>query len=312
MLGHLGLLCVAFHFVGIERSLKAPRRRTVPPTTSYGSREGELLRALAAIRHLTYFLPVARLSSTDYCGILDVLGAATESDSHEPFPQPLLEQLAHLIPCQLVSYGDYDPARGHRGPPFSSFPTDSPGLSPPALQAWAALRHTDPLLPRTAGAAQPLRISDVLTRRQWHEHPLYRAFEPAERVEHMLRVWLVGPGGVVGGFDFDRGTRDFSERDRLVLQTLAPHLLRIRQLVSRVRDRAEGSVPQVLTRREHEVLSLVAGGLTNRQIAARLSVAPGTVRKHLDNVYAKLGVPGRAAAVAVTGVKPFRGEGDRV
>jgi DNA-binding CsgD family transcriptional regulator len=68
----------------------------------------------------------------------------------------------------------------------------------------------------------------------------------------------------------------------------------------------------MLTRREHEVLSLVAGGLTNPQIAARLSVAPGTVRKHLDNVYAKLGVPGRAAAVAVTGVKPFRGEGDRV
>jgi DNA-binding CsgD family transcriptional regulator len=278
---------------------------------SYASREKNSFVRVAAIRHLTYLPPVTRLSSTDYCGILDVLSAATESHGPEPFPQPLLEQLAHLIPCQLVSYGDYDPARGHRGPPFSTFPAESPGLSPQALQAWTALRHTDPLLPRTARAAQPLRISDVLTRRQWHEHPLYRAFAPAERVEHMLRVWLVGPGGVVGGFDFDRGTRDFSERDRLVLQTLAPHLLRIRRLTSRAPDRAEGSVPQMLTRREREVLSLVAGGLTNRQIAARLSVAPGTVRKHLDNVYAKLDVPGRAAAVAVTGAKPFRGEGDR-
>ena len=80
----------------------------------------------------------------------------------------------------------------------------------------------------------------------------------------MLRVWLVGPGGVVGSFDFDRGTRDFSERDRLVLQTLAPHLVRIRQLAARAPDRAEGSVPQMLTQREREVLSLVAGRLTNR------------------------------------------------
>ncbi len=54
-----------------------------------------------------------------------------------------------------------------------------------------------------------------------------------------------------------------------------------------------------LTAREREVLRLVAAGLTNSEIAGTLFIATGTVRKHLDNVYARLGVGNRAAAVAV-------------
>jgi DNA-binding CsgD family transcriptional regulator len=53
-----------------------------------------------------------------------------------------------------------------------------------------------------------------------------------------------------------------------------------------------------LTAREHEVLALVALGKTNAEIARLLWLAPGTVRKHLENVYAKLGVHTRTAAVA--------------
>jgi DNA-binding NarL/FixJ family response regulator len=41
----------------------------------------------------------------------------------------------------------------------------------------------------------------------------------------------------------------------------------------------------------------VAGGLTNGQISRRLGVSEGTVRKHLENIYAGLQVSSRAAAV---------------
>ena len=61
---------------------------------------------------------------------------------------------------------------------------------------------------------------------------------------------------------------------------------------------------ELLTTREGEVLELVAAGLTNAGIAERLWISPGTVKKHLDNVYAKLGVTNRAAAVAA---RPGRG-----
>ena len=52
------------------------------------------------------------------------------------------------------------------------------------------------------------------------------------------------------------------------------------------------------TRREQQVLTLVARGLTSGQIARRLLITERTVRKHLDSVYRNTGLPGRAAVAA--------------
>ena len=57
--------------------------------------------------------------------------------------------------------------------------------------------------------------------------------------------------------------------------------------------------PQLgLTARETEVLQLVGRGLTNKEAARMLGVRVSTVRKHLENVYAKLAVGTRTAALA--------------
>ncbi|HAG99141.1 MAG TPA: hypothetical protein DCL75_09855 [Ktedonobacter sp.] len=53
-----------------------------------------------------------------------------------------------------------------------------------------------------------------------------------------------------------------------------------------------------LTRREQEVLRLVAEGHTDREVAEILVISPRTVNRHLSNMYIKLDVPGRAGAVA--------------
>ena len=55
---------------------------------------------------------------------------------------------------------------------------------------------------------------------------------------------------------------------------------------------------QPLSPRELEVLELVAAGTTNREAAVRLFISEATVKSHLLNIYAKLGVNDRAAAVA--------------
>ncbi|MBB6034128.1 ATP-binding protein [Phytomonospora endophytica] len=54
-----------------------------------------------------------------------------------------------------------------------------------------------------------------------------------------------------------------------------------------------------LTPREHDVLALLATGLSNRQIAAALHISPSTAGVHVSNILAKLGVPTRTAAAAV-------------
>ncbi|MEV1174062.1 response regulator transcription factor [Nonomuraea sp. NPDC049784] len=66
------------------------------------------------------------------------------------------------------------------------------------------------------------------------------------------------------------------------------------RLITKVR--APG--PEPLSQRELEVLALVAAGTTNRDAAARLFISEATVKTHLLNIYTKLGVGDRAAAVA--------------
>ena len=54
-----------------------------------------------------------------------------------------------------------------------------------------------------------------------------------------------------------------------------------------------------LTEREREVLALMVEGLNNTQIAAKLTVSPSTIKSHVSNILAKLGVASRTEAVTL-------------
>jgi ATP/maltotriose-dependent transcriptional regulator MalT len=58
------------------------------------------------------------------------------------------------------------------------------------------------------------------------------------------------------------------------------------------------ALPAGLTQREAEVLRLVVGGLTNKEIATELFLSPKTVSRHLSNIFTKIGVSSRASATA--------------
>jgi DNA-binding NarL/FixJ family response regulator len=57
------------------------------------------------------------------------------------------------------------------------------------------------------------------------------------------------------------------------------------------------SAEALLTPREHEILKLIAKGLSNRAAATTLGLSPSTVRTHLEHIYAKLEVSNRTEAV---------------
>jgi len=69
------------------------------------------------------------------------------------------------------------------------------------------------------------------------------------------------------------------------------------RLTEREHRRREQPLVEPLSARELEVLALVAEGLSNREIGERLFITPGTVKNHVSNVLAKLGVRDRTQAV---------------
>jgi len=247
------------------------------------------------IRRSTYLRTVARLSGSDYRGILEFVHAAGEVGGSDPFPERVLARLRELVPCDTVSYGDFD-RDGHvwrTGVRYSGEPRA--GVTPAIHEAHARLAYQYPYRPWSPGARRPLRWSDLLSRHEWHALDLYwEVCRPLDG-EYELELWLATPDGIAGGFAFDSLKRDFSERDKLVLDTLQPHLVQLwRNAAARQR---ESKSLAMLTPREREILLWVARGKSNREIASVLYLAPGTVRKHLDNVYDKLGVSNRAGAV---------------
>jgi DNA-binding CsgD family transcriptional regulator len=160
--------------------------------------------------------------------------------------------------------------------------------------AIAALVPSWPLADEKGVPTEPRMLRDFFSARELSRNPWHVEVTLARGVEHELKLWLSAPAGTIRAFYLQRGPdqRDFGERDRAVLTLLRPHLASIRERWGR-RHR-----PTALTAREHLIVDLVATGMTNKEVAAELYLSPITVKNHLENIMAKLGVHTRTAAVA--------------
>ena len=76
-------------------------------------------------------------------------------------------------------------------------------------------------------------------------------------------------------------------------------LVRLRNLLHRRSSPESERFARRLTRREHEVLALMADGLQHQQIAAKLFISPKTVGSHVEHILRKLGAHSRAQAIAI-------------
>jgi len=234
----------------------------------------------------------ARLGPRDLDHALAVVAEAASSEGAQPFELPVIERLLGLIPADRAGYVEY------RRPRFDIYKVEQPFVDIwrsdylRALVKWWPLRDG----PGWASTEQAVKLSDLLTRKQRLRNPWYLEAMRPRSAEREMKVWLPAPDGITRCFWVERGpdSSDFDERDRAVLTVLRPYLSAIRERWERRFRPAT-----LLTRRETEILQLVREGLTNREIAARLFVSAGTVRTHLENVFEKLDVHTRTAAVAL-------------
>jgi DNA-binding CsgD family transcriptional regulator/PAS domain-containing protein len=347
------------------------------------------------------------LDQEDFVGVLDLVRAVGQARDPDEFLRVALHGVMELVPCPVASINEINPMADR-----VIFWVEPASFRPPegASEALADLSGEHPLIRHAAetgdGSAQ--RISDFWTQAEFHASALYRLVYEPMGVEYQISVTLPAPKPVVLGLALSREDRDFSERDRTVLNLARPHLAqawrsareqeRLRGLVdaandavaqegagmvvlwdppveltpgalvtvyrffgrpspasplpSRVekwvaaqRDRLEederldvmrplsaevagrrctlrylppqaghpgailvgtqGNQPSGrsfealgLSAREAEIVRWVTVGDSNAAIATRLHLAPGTVKKHLDHVYAKLGVRGRGPLTA--------------
>jgi DNA-binding CsgD family transcriptional regulator len=172
-----------------------------------------------------------------------------------------------------------------------------------ALAHVAALRRAEvfglrPRFTATATGAAALVASGDEAGRLYREalavpgaqdHPFEHARVRLAHGEHLRRARSPAAARVeltAALATFERlGARPWAKRARHELRASGP--------VGRARTRHRG--PTALTPQEHEIASLAASGLTNKQIAARLHLSPRTVSGHLYRVFPKLGVSTRAA-----------------
>jgi DNA-binding CsgD family transcriptional regulator len=240
--------------------------------------------------------------------ILELAAHADSAGSLETYHAALLTAVVNALPCDLVNFNDFrlGPGVDPVGRP-AVWCTIAPLCEPrdpvaPAIVE-AFLRHIAEhalIQLHATGDAGAHRLSDATSMRRFRHGPLYAEFFRPAAIAHQLTLGFEGPRCQLVGVWLNRTRRDFTEDELLLAELLRPHLQAGEVAARRAVARA------TLTDREQEVLDIVAAGATNEAVAEALVVSPGTVKKHLDNIYAKLGVRTRAAAADRAGAPTSR------
>jgi DNA-binding CsgD family transcriptional regulator len=237
--------------------------------------------------------------------LIDGLG---DPDQIENPAELILAGVADLVGCDIATYNEIGFLPDHLGY-YAEYPLGS--LDPASITVFQEHLHEHPLLAnyRAPSTTDPARISDFLNRQQFHRLGIYSEFFRHIPVEHQIAFSM--PGSTkdrLVAIALNRAGPDFTDADAALLSVLQAPLgnalrrWRARGGASTALARADSYGGSDLTGREVQVLQFAAAGRTNQAIATAIDVSPRTIAKHLENIYRKLGVTSRAAAVyAVAG-----------
>jgi DNA-binding CsgD family transcriptional regulator len=248
--------------------------------------------------------PIAA-SETDLRSLAGMVSADRTDVPERGVPLSLLSELMDHVHCDFVQFNGFDSKQ--QSVWFAQqTPDDDADLSEASEQAldqahWEHYWDCQPCSypDRTGDLRSILTIADFYSTSQWHSSAMYCDLYKPQGLEHELQLCLpaspgegTGSGRTVRLYLFRGPGSDFSERDRAILTLLRPHL----HQAFLDTERRSRPVPE-LTPRQWDLLRLIAAGHTNTQIARQLGLSEGTVRTHLENIYNRLQVQNRTAAV---------------
>jgi DNA-binding CsgD family transcriptional regulator len=245
------------------------------------------------------FSNVRRLSAADYEAVLAFLEQAQESEEPAPFVPALLQQLASVLRCDSAGFFEVDNPRRVLSERVVSVQRPWNGVPD---EVWTCTRTVALHRRKLSSGVGPVVLSEAFGRRlrrsrEWNPNlrdagavdEIHVDLDPPRRWKTQLAIF---------------GTRDFGPRERLILELVRPHLgavyraARARRRLSELATTLDDDAVADLTAREREVMRCVGDGLSNAEIGRELVVELSTVRKHLEHIYAKLGVRSRTAALA--------------
>jgi DNA-binding CsgD family transcriptional regulator len=330
------------------------------------------------------------LPERDVAALLAVVGELAVLDAPVAFPPEFVRILGELVGSDATAYSVLD--RRNERVVFASWWAGGNGGIEAAGQRddpYWRLRSSHPLCSwreRTSSWVGAHTVSELASTREFRRTAIWNELYRDDHVNYWLDVGLPPDRGATRVFLFTRERKDFTDRERLILDLLEPHLERraddvrvateaaaaladvehgvggeahdvvllsvsgaiefasahARELLARHFDGLNGRLPDQLgaaltakhtvvtltgdrrltvratrtgglvvlllseesvrvdrlTPRQREILAHVGYGLTDIQIAERLEISPATVRKHLEQVYERLGVHTRTGAAA--------------
>jgi DNA-binding CsgD family transcriptional regulator len=163
------------------------------------------------------------LRQADLRTALDVVAELGEADDVDAFGAGVVAGLRRLIPADAVAYNEIDFRAGN-----AIVVVDPPQIWFAAcVEALARYGSQNPLVAHAIREPHfpALKVSDFVSRREFRRTDIYDCLFRPFGLEHQMACGLPGPQALVVGISINRSSREFSERDRALLDLVRPHLV---------------------------------------------------------------------------------------
>ncbi|NNN02202.1 MAG: helix-turn-helix transcriptional regulator [Acidimicrobiaceae bacterium] len=164
------------------------------------------------------------LNSRDFELVLSAVQAVSAAQDPVTFSQLAIEQVARLVPCDVVTFNEMDPLIGEMT--YRSVPWDY-HVPPEVQQNLEVLARQHPMIRyySESGDGSAKKFSDFWSQEQFHDSQLYELVYQPLNVEYQMSIVLPTLHPNVVGIAASRSHDDFSERDRTILNTLRPYFV---------------------------------------------------------------------------------------